>query len=551
MNLKLLIFIIFIDILFVCFKPNDQKDFIHLKQFNYPILKGKENNPVLRICYVNNSNNKILKRIKINLSDTQLKDLDSIRIFQRKKDSVFRPKNQFGRTLAAADDLIFNDSIILNKGKNYLWVSYQLSNDCDLESKIDAGLDYLVIDKNKVFPNETSPEGKLRTGIALRKHWDDKVHTYRIPGLVTCNKGTLLAVYDVRRDFGRDLQGNIDIGLSRSTNHGATWEPMQIVLDMKTWGDLPEKFNGVSDASILVDRNSNTIFVAGLWMHGVINSEGKWMEGLNEKSRDWNHQWRNKGSQPGLDVKQTSQFLIVKSTDDGKTWSKPINLTKMCKDPKWWLWAPAPGHGITLRDGTLVFPTQGRDENGKPFSNITFSKDSGNTWQTSNFAYQNTTESMAVELSDGSIMLNMRDNKNRKEKGDRNGRAICTTNDLGKTWKEHLTSHETLIEPVCMASIHKHTFKDKNGGQRSILLFSNPNDKRKRIKQTIKVSFDDGNTWPKKYWLELDEGKAAGYSCLTSIDENNIGILYEGSQSQITFQKIPLNELIKDDQTDY
>jgi sialidase-1 len=298
-----------------------------------------------------------------------------------------------------------------------------------------------------------------------------------------------------------------------------------------------------------VDRNTNTIFVAGLWMHGVINSEGKWMEGLNEKSREWNHQWRNKGSQPGLDVKQTSQFLIVKSTDDGKTWSKPINLTKMCKDPKWWLWAPAPGHGITLRDGTLVFPTQGRDERGKPFSNITYSKDNGRTWQTSNFAYQNTTESMAVELSNGSILLNMRDNRNRKEKGDLNGRAICTTNDLGKTWKEHSTSHGALIEPVCMASIHRHTYKDKNGDQRSILLFSNPNDKKNRIRQTIKVSIDDGNTWPKKNWLELDEGKAAGYSCLTSIDENTIGILYEGSQSQMTFQKIPLKELIKQHQT--
>tara|TARA_B110000046_G_scaffold172305_1_gene193950 strand:+ start:317 stop:559 length:243 start_codon:yes stop_codon:yes gene_type:complete len=43
---------------------------------------------------------------------------------------------------------------------------------------------------------------------------------------------------------------------------------------------------------------------------------------------------------------------------------------------------------------------------------------------------------------------------------------------------------------------------------------------------------------------ELDEGRGAGYSCLTSIDENTIGILYEGSQAQITFQKISLSEII-------
>jgi sialidase-1 len=60
----------------------------------------------------------------------------------------------------------------------------------------------------------------------------------------------------------------------------------------------------------------------------------------------------------------------------------------------------------------------------------------------------------------------------------------------------------------------------------------------------IKVSFDDGKTWPEKYWMELDAGRGAGYSCLTSIDENTIGILYEGSQAQMTFQKLAIDELI-------
>jgi sialidase-1 len=234
MNIKILTGIIIIGILFIYFKPIDQKDFIHLKQFNYPVLKGKENNPVLRICYVNNSNEKILKSIKINLVDTQLNDVDSVSIFYRKKDSVFRPKIRFGRTLAANDELIFNDSILLNKGKNYLWVSYQLSDDCSLNSEISTGLDYMMVNNKKVFPKKLKQKKKLRTGIALRQHWDDGVHTYRIPGLVTSNKGTLLAVYDVRRDFGRDLQGNIDIGLSRSTDQGESWEPMKIIMDMKT-----------------------------------------------------------------------------------------------------------------------------------------------------------------------------------------------------------------------------------------------------------------------------------------------------------------------------
>lgn len=545
MNITKSTLLVSIGVLFLCFQSPINKDTIHLKQFNYPVLKGKENNPVLRICYVNNSVKKSLKSIQINLSGTNAINLTDARIFFTGKDSVFRPKDQFGKTQYNFDKLIFHDSKTLTKGNNYLWVSYQLSKKSNLKGNIDAGLDFLTINNKKLKPVETSPKQKLRTGIALRQHRDDNVHTYRIPGLTTSNKGTLLAIYDVRRDFGRDLQGNIDIGLSRSVDGGENWNAMQIVLNMKTWGGLAEKFNGVSDASILVDRNSNTIYIAGLWMHGVINSKGEWVEGLTEKSRDWNHQWRDKGSQPGVGIKQTSQFLITKSTDDGITWSKPINLTKMCKDPKWWLWAPAPGHGITLKNGTLVFPTQGRDKNGQPFSNITYSEDSGETWITSNAASYNTTESMAVELNDGSIMLNIRDNRNRKEKGDKNGRAIAITKNLGQTWEEHTTSHGALIEPVCMASIHKHHYTDSKGNKKSVLLFSNPNSKYDRIKQSIKVSFDEGENWPEKYWIELDEGKGAGYSCLSSVDNETIGILYEGSQSQLTFQKISLAELLQ------
>ena len=216
----------------------------------------------------------------------------------------------------------------------------------------------------------------------------------------------------------------------------------------------------------------------------------------------------------------------------------------MCKDPTWWLWAPSPGQGITMKNGTLVFPSQGRDENGGKFSNITYSSDKGETWKTSNPAYTQTSESTVVELLDGSLMLNMRDDRNRSDKSETNGRAIVVSKDMGETWAEHKTSHKSLIEPVCMASIHRHNYKDTEGKPKNLLLYSNPNSKFRRHKQTIKVSFDDGVTWPEKYWTELDAGDGAGYSCLTSIDEETIGILYEGSQAQMTFQKILLSELI-------
>lgn len=542
-----LIYLLLALVLIISCKSKNAAIKAQISQKNIPVLVGKEANEVLKIRVINKHGQPILvkKFTILTQGSTDLKDIESIRVYYSGKKEQFSTDLLFSESIFPAKKLALTGNQLVQKDTSYFWVSYKLKTVANILNTIDASCTSLVTSLGSVdaMADSTALAVSQKTGMALRQGGDDNVHTYRIPGLTTTNDGTLLAVYDVRRESGRDLQGNMDIGLSRSVDGGQNWEPMRIVMDMKTWGGLPEKFNGVSDASILVDTTNNDIYIAGLWMHGVINAEGEWIKDLKEN--DWNHQWRNKGSQPGIGVRQTSQFLIIKSSDDGKTWSSPINLTAMCKDPKWWLWAPAPGHGITLKDGTLVFPTQGRDENGLPFSNITFSKDGGKTWKTSKKAYTNTTESMAVELSDGGIMLNMRDNRNGNEKGEKNGRAIAVTYDLGETWREHITSHNALVEPVCMASIHRHEYKDQRGIQKSVLLFSNPNSKYGRHEQTIKVSFDDGLTWPEKYWIELDVEEGFGYSCLTSLDEKTIGILYEGSQAQMTFQKISLKEILK------
>ena len=95
-------------------------------------------------------------------------------------------------------------------------------------------------------------------------------------------------------------------------------------------------------------------------------------------------------------------------------------------------------------------PHPGRDSKGIPYSNITYSTDHGRTWTTGNPAYDDVTECNAAELSDGSIMLNMRDNRNRGHISP-NGRRVCTTTDLGRTWTERPTSRKVLTEPTCIA----------------------------------------------------------------------------------------------------
>ncbi|MFV0268424.1 MAG: exo-alpha-sialidase [Draconibacterium sp.] len=514
-------------------------------QEKMPVLTGKAQNMILLFqLKVNSPSKYAIKNIRINFEGTtNINDIENVRLSYIGEDSGSLADRQFGETTPGAASVIFSDNLNISQPTAFFKVFVKLNEVVDLSHLINATCETIETDAGIVKNTNSEATEGLRLGVALRKHGDDNVDTYRIPGLTTTNNGTLLAIYDARHETSRDLQGNIDIGLNRSTDGGQTWEPMQIVLDRGTWGGLPEKFNGISDACILVDKNTNNIFIAGLWMHGVIDSNGKWVEGLTEASSDWNHQWRNKGSQPGFDIRETSQFLVTKSTDDGQTWSEPVNLTEMCKKEYWWLWAPAPGHGITLNDGTLVFPTQGRDANGNSFSNITWSSDSGETWTTSNFASQGTTENMVVQLSDGSIMLNARDGSNKGNTSNTNGRVISTTNNLGQTWTSHSTSRSALIEPGCMASLHKHKYTE-NGKEKSILFFSNPSSKTNRDHMTIKISLDDGQTWPEKYWILLDEKAGRGYSCLTTIDENTIGILYEGSQADMVFQKIKIDEIL-------
>lgn len=511
-----------------------------------PVLTGKKYNPVQKIRLIRDSTGfnreeYILEKVTLSLEGTtDISDIDKVMLFRTGENDKLETDHPVGEVQPTATKITFSNHFTITEDTTILWVSVTLKKSIDLSHKIKIRCEEIVTDRGKlkILPHDAK---ELRAGVALRQHGQDGVHTSRIPGLATSKKGTLLAIYDARYESARDLQGHMDIALNRSFDGGRTWEPMQVVLDRKEWGGMPEKYNGVSDACILVDDRTGDIYVAGLWMHGLLDAEtGKWVEGLTADSTRWLHQWRAKGSQPGFGVKETSQFLITKSSDDGLTWSEPINITS-AKKKEWWLFAPAPGQGITMTDGTLVFPSQGRDENGTSFSNITWSKDGGETWKTSNPATKNTTECAVVELQDGSLMLNMRDNRNRGNE-EVNGRSVFVTSDLGETWKEHPTSRKALIEPTCMASLHTHRYME-DGVKKSLLLFVNPASTSKRNNITLKVSYDGGNTWPEEKQILLDEYSGRGYSCITSVNDSTLGILYESSQADMAFQTVSLKEI--------
>lgn len=432
----------------------------------------------------------------------------------------------FGKTQAVDKDLVLKGELAFPKGSHKFCVVIRTKKGADLSHRVAVQVVELgFTDGAKLeLPPEKDYQPR-RLAYPIHKQGQFDCHTFRIPAISRANNGDLLAVYDMRYNSKRDLQEHIDIGLSVSKDGGQTWTEPRPIMDMGEYGGKPENENGCSDPGILVDRETGEIFVSALWTHGKPNT----------------HQWVGKGSEPGHGIHQSAQFMVVRSTDDGQNWSEPENWTRQVKQEPWYLFAPAPGNGITMRDGTLVMPSQGRDAEGFPFSNITWSKDHGKTWHVSAPARDDTTECAVAELSDGSLMLNIRDNRNRKEKSESNGRAVAVSKDLGQTWQKHSSDHGALPEPTCMASLISHT---KAKGQH-LLFFSNPHNKESRSDMTIQMSSDDGKTWPDDHHVLLDSGNGNGYSSLVVIDQQTIGILYESSVADLVFQKIPLTDFVE------
>ncbi|HEX6847792.1 MAG TPA: exo-alpha-sialidase [Chitinophagaceae bacterium] len=416
---------------------------------------------------------------------------------------------------ASPTSVSFSIPVDLNfkAGIQFIWLSIALKNDADFKNKIELNCTKIITEAGKVLlvKKDNSIYTK-RIGVAIRKAGDDAVNTYRIPGIIQTDKGTLIAVYDIRYNDSRDLPGNIDVGMSRSTDNGKSWEPMKVIMDM----GAPHENNGIGDPAVLFDPVTRKIVVAALWSKGNRSIAG---------------------SLPGLSPDTTGQFVLVSSSDDGLTWSAPNSITPQTKNPAWHLFFNGPGNGIAMKDGKLVFAAQYWDEKKIPHSTIIYSDDHGTSWKGKIAGPKsNTTESQVVETAPGTLMLNMRDNRG-------SFRSVATTANMGISWTEHSTSYNALPDPVCMGSIIKVKVNVK-GVLKDILFFSNPGTQSGRYNITIKASLDLGQTWLPANQLLIDQRQCYGYSCLTSIDANTIGLLYEGTKD-LYFVKVPVSEIIK------
>ncbi len=330
---------------------------------------------------------------------------------------------------------------------------------------------------------------------------------FRIPALLAVDERVLLAFAEGRKK-GLGDSGDIDIVLRRSVDGGESWEPMRVVWD--------DSVNTCGNPCVVWDADTRTVWLLLTWNAGD-DDEQRIIAGKSPTGR---------------------RVFVTYSNDLGETWSEPRDITEDVKSSGWTWYATGPGVGIELKGekyrGRLVVPCDHANAKTRKYhAHVIYSDDHGKTWRRGKPTAEGANECQVVELTDGRLLLNCR-NYNRQWKC----RSITYSDDGGESWSD-FRYDEVLVEPICQASLialpdHPRT-----------LVFSNPADTEDRLRLTVRLSDDEGNTW--KNALEVHRGPAA-YSCLSYMGNGRIGVLYENgvdsAYEQIAFRIVSLETLL-------
>ncbi len=301
--------------------------------------------------------------------------------------------------------------------------------------------------------------------------------TYRIPAMVVSPGGAVLAFAEARKHTGAD-DDEINLVLKRSLDDGVSWQPMQLLFE--------DGGRSVNQPTPIVDTITGKVVL--------------------------------------VFCKDNREVFVSTSSDEGITWSAPVEITQAVADPSWAYVGTGPGHGIQLSSGRLLAPcwadlTPGalvEREQVQQFSYAAFSDDHGTTWQRGKpMDMDRSDECMAIETVDGSVYMDMRSRQEQR------CRAHAWSHDAGGTWSEVLNS-QNLPEPSCQGSIVRYG-SDKKGDE-NLIIMAHPAEQTTRARLTLLTSTNECRSW--SIAAVLCEGYS-GYSDLTVSPDKTILCLYE------------------------
>lgn len=370
------------------------------------------------------------------------------------------------------------------------------------------------------------PHAWSQEEVSVFKSGDDGYKSFRIPAIVAFSEKKIIAIAEGRVHNSGDF-GDIDIVMKTSEDGGKTWSSLQKIID--------EGALQAGNPAPVIDWHDRLYPNGRLFLFYNVgnNHEGEVRKGNGNRT-----------------------VWFVTSEDQGKNWSEPKEITTEVHRPNkpslnpawnfkedWRSYANTPGHAMQIKEGKFkgrIFVAANHSA-GDPQSAAKdyqahgyFTDDHGETFHLGEtVSYLGSNESTATELSNNRIMMN-----SRNQQGNERARIISISSDGGATWDTTYVDHN-LPDPVNQGSIL--TIGTKKG--HNILAFSNAADQNKRDRLTLRISYDDGQTWTKA--ILIDESKPGykgawtAYSDIVSLGKSHIGVLYEKDNYQdIVFKSI-------------
>jgi sialidase-1 len=348
---------------------------------------------------------------------------------------------------------------------------------------------------------------------------------YRIPALAYLGNNVVLAAWDGRPGSAADAPNANSIVQRRSTDGGQTWGPVQVIAAGRV-GDASTPKYGYSDPSYVYDAEAGKVFAFFVF------------------SKDQGFG----GSQFGNDDADRTVIssAVIDSSDGGITWSQPRLITNVTK-PGTSKASPvagdvrsnfaSSGEGIQLKygqyKGRLIQQYAGdvrqADGTNKIQAYSVYSDDHGVTWHKGANVGDRMDENKTVELSDGRVLLNSRDNANQGY------RKVAISTDGGATYGP-VTQDTELPDPANNGAIAR-MFPSAAQGSADAkkLIFTNSNSKTGRENVSARMSCDDGATWP---GVRTIRSGFSAYSTVSRLEDGKFGVLYEGNYTDnIQFAK--------------
>jgi len=333
-------------------------------------------------------------------------------------------------------------------------------------------------------------------------------HTYRIPAVICTAKGTVLFFCEARKNSASDF-AQTHLLLLSSKDQGRTWSEPQIV-----WKDDTEPNVTIGNPCPVLDSQTGTVWIAF--------------------------------------TRNNQRAFVTKSTDDGRTWATPTEITDAVKPKNWKRYWTGPGHGLQLSRGAtagrLIFPSYHIVDEGDRRvmrSHMIYSDDHGATWQIGEstaigppidpdgvhlsaswvpgpYDWEGC-ECLAVERPDGRLCLTVRNQAGYKRK-----KAFAFSDDGGESWTP-LGLQNDLPGVTCQSSVIAMPNGKKENARilwSGIVASDRPIGRRDL---TVFLSEDGGQSFPKS---RVVHAGPAAYSDMTVVPDGTVLVFYEGGKSR-------------------